>query len=86
MNLNKNLCATVETEVKHAISDLRGVYSGLDWNDDVYASFEAFLDDIDAVGAAFSSLSSQAAGIADRLAGVNIDELRERFCSLCGDD
>ena len=70
MDINTSHCRNAATAAEESSSKLREVYEGLDWRDEVYESFEAFVDDVEKASKRIADLAVQAADIADSLADI----------------
>lgn len=64
---------------------LHDVYDGLDWADEVYSSFEQFVDDMggsaDKIIEALQNAGSVVAGLSD----INVNEIEQEFASICSE-
>ncbi|MBR5602080.1 MAG: hypothetical protein IKW24_05565 [Clostridia bacterium] len=87
MNLNTTQCTSIQTETERIASSLRSFYEGLNWSDDVYASFDLFVCEVEQALKEISHLAGEAAQIASGLSSVDTDALIQRFAAVCeGDD
>lgn len=81
MDINTSHCRNAATAAEESSSKLREVYEGLDWRDEVYESFEAFVDDVEKASKRIADLAVQAADIADSLADIDVGAIEARFSS-----
>lgn len=79
MNINTSHCRNAASAARESVSKLREVYEGLDWKDEVYESFEAFVDDMESVARDIETYATEAADIADSLADIDLDAIETRF-------
>lgn len=84
MDFDTQTLENVKRELSASMTSLSDVYAGLDWSDEVYESFEQFVDDMDRSVKGINEALQQVEGVVANLSDIRVDDLEAEFAAICG--
>ena len=85
MELQVDKCVSAAQQVKQGVQKLSSFYEGMSWEDEVGASFETFITDMQKSAQQVENLAQQAQNIAATLEEVDVDALEKELDEICSE-
>lgn len=83
MELNTDKSVAAAEHIRQGVQRLSNFYKGMSWEDEVGASFEGFVTDMQRAAQEVESLAQQAQNLADDLEEIDVDELEDELNEAC---
>ena len=83
MELQVDKCVSAAQQVQQNVQQLSAFYEGMSWEDEVGASFETFVADMQKAAQQVESLAQQAQSVASSLEDIDLDALEKELNEAC---
>ena len=85
MELQVDKCGSAAQQVKQDVQQLSSFYEGMSWEDEVGASFETFVTDMQKTAQQVEAMAQQAQNVAANLEDVDVDALAKELDEICSE-